>query len=111
MGGRGTDSKVNSNQLSMEYLVKKSMIKEIINNSEEIRNSMEALNSGIGNKNRYLYKKCACCREYTIPFETTYETCHICGWIDDDYQNNNPNSIEGRNPISLREAKKIFRSK
>jgi len=55
-----------------------------------------------------LLKKCACCREYTLTAGTEYEVCSICGWIDDPYQNLNPKSIQGKNPISLVEARKRF---
>lgn len=56
-------------------------------------------------------KKCFCCGEYTIPVETEGEVCPICGWRDDSYQNKNLDSLDGKNAISLKEAREIYKYK
>ena len=56
-------------------------------------------------------KKCFCCGEYTIPIETEGEVCPICGWIDDPYQNRHLDSLDGKNTISLKEAREIYKCK
>jgi hypothetical protein len=55
-------------------------------------------------------KQCFCCEEYTIPTGTTNKICPICGWIDDKFQNTHPDSLNGKNAISLKEAREIYRS-
>ncbi|WP_394697974.1 CPCC family cysteine-rich protein [uncultured Sphaerochaeta sp.] len=54
------------------------------------------------------FRACACCKHYSIPIDSEYEVCPVCGWIDDPYQNAHPNSTEGKNSISLDEAKKAY---
>jgi hypothetical protein len=55
-----------------------------------------------------IFGACACCKHYTIPIDSEYEKCPVCGWIDDPYQNMHYDSTEGKNPISLNEAKKVY---
>lgn len=55
-------------------------------------------------------KKCFCCGEYTIPYRTENEICPVCGWIDDAYQNKHPDSLNGKNSLSLKEAREMYRS-
>jgi hypothetical protein len=52
-------------------------------------------------------KKCSCCGENSIPVRTEYTVCPVCGWIDDPYQNKHPDSLNGQNAISLKEAREI----
>ena len=56
-------------------------------------------------------KKCSCCGENTIPVGTEYLVCPICGWIDDSYQNKHPDSLNGQNTITLKDARKIYKRK
>jgi hypothetical protein len=53
------------------------------------------------------FKTCACCNEFTIPFGSSYERCPLCDWIDDPYQNMHPDSKEGKNAITLNQAKAL----
>jgi hypothetical protein len=54
-------------------------------------------------------KQCFCCEEYTISAGTENWICHICGWIDDKFQNIHPNSPNGKNPTTLVDARKKYR--
>ena len=54
-------------------------------------------------------KKCACCDNYTLPLRSFYEICPLCGWQDDDIQNDDPNFAGGANDMSLNEAKEAYR--
>jgi rubrerythrin len=54
---------------------------------------------------------CACCGEYTIPINSEYEICPVCGWIADPYQNAHPDSTEGKNSICLHEARKMHQTR
>ncbi|MCI1982010.1 MAG: hypothetical protein LKJ45_02485 [Oscillospiraceae bacterium] len=57
-------------------------------------------------------KKCACCGEYSLPSDSEFEVCPICGWEDDDIQNNDPQFEGGANDMSLEQARKeYFRKK
>jgi len=38
-----------------------------------------------------------------------YETCKVCGWINDPYQVSHPDSESGSNRVSLNKAKEIYR--
>jgi len=105
MGGRGRSSGVGARQLTIQDALIQSNISEIIKESTAKRESLISSNGGGGAASPVLYKKCACCKEYTIPANSEYETCSICGWIDDKRQNAHPNSFEGKNEITLSQAK------
>lgn len=66
---------------------------------------------GVGGSvnSRIRKKKCFCCGEYTIYSRAENEACPVCGWIDDSYQNKHPDSLNGKNAISLKEAREIYR--
>ncbi len=53
-------------------------------------------------------KKCACCGEYTIPVGSSHHKCSNCGWIDDEFQNTHPDSLNGPNPITLNQARENY---
>lgn len=53
-------------------------------------------------------KPCFCCGAFSLPAISEYEVCDICGWIDDPYQNKHPDSTNGRNPISLNDAREQY---
>lgn len=111
MGGRGTYAKVSANQLSFKTLADKEKTLQIIEESEEIRKNLRHSPSGKESNVQHAYKKCACCGEYVIPLGTEYQACIICGWIDDNYQNKNPDDTEGKNKISLNEARRRYFNK
>lgn len=111
MGGRGVYARINANQLSFKTLADKEKAQKIIEESEEIRKNLGDSHLRRESKVQHAYRKCACCGEYVIPLGIDYQTCIICGWIDDDYQNRNPDATEGKNTISLNEARRIYFSK
>lgn len=104
MGGRGKTLGTSYKQIDMNDYKKRFVIQEIINNGEKMRQEIESKRGG-GKNTLILYKKCVCCSNYTIPVNEEYFLCPICGWIDDLYQNINPNSLKGKNSICLNEAK------
>lgn len=55
-------------------------------------------------------KKCACCGEYSLSPDSIFEICPVCGWEDDEVQNDNPSLQGGANEMSLEEAKQAFHS-
>jgi len=38
-----------------------------------------------------------------------YDICEVCGWQDDNVQNNDPDYRGGANTMSLNEAKEAYR--
>jgi anaerobic ribonucleoside-triphosphate reductase len=46
-------------------------------------------------------KKCACCGFLTLPEDSLFEICPICGWQDDPVQNDDPDYSGGANSQSL----------
>ncbi len=56
--------------------------------------------------NPYLIKtKCACCgKAFVLPFAY----CPICGWANDDIQNENEDFEGGENLMSLKQAKQAY---
>lgn len=110
MGGRGIHSGVNVRQTTIYDQIERQEIADIIQESERQR-EVTADGGGGGITSPSLFKKCACCGEYTIPVKTEYETCLICGWIDDPYQNRHPDSFDGKNPLSLTKAREKHSAK
>ena len=53
---------------------------------------------------------CPCCGYRTLSIRPpgTYEICYICGWEDDPVQFNDPDSQNGANTVTLREAQQNF---
>ena len=49
---------------------------------------------------------CACCGKSMVGF---YEICGICGWQNDDIQNEDPDFDGGANEMSLNEAKQAYK--
>ena len=109
MGGRGSVSKT-TNQISIEEIVSKEEVKRILIKSEELREWNPSMDNSIGVGTLKL-KKCPCCETYSIPINTLNYECRICGWIFDEYQNSNLDSLDGLNKISLKEAKHKWRNK
>jgi hypothetical protein len=48
-------------------------------------------------------KACACCGFATLPEDSMFEICPLCGWEDDDIQNDDPDYPGGANKLSLNE--------
>ena len=96
-------------QKTMYEVLREKNIKQIIEESAQER---AAISNNGGNNDGIEYprllKRCACCGGLTIPVDEVFFECPICQWIDDEYQNCNPDSIEGENTISLNEAKRRF---
>lgn len=111
MGSRGKRAKDTNRQTDLHRSVLQSELNDIMRTTELLRSKKRGLkgvegSSGGSTLNKALTKKCACCLHRSLPANTQYATCPICGWIDDPLQNANPDLVEGRNPISLREAQK-----
>ena len=110
MGGRGRDSGLGARQITLENVINRNIIANIISASADRREMLSGSESGGGGAGAtVLLKKCACCGEYTIPVNTEYETCLICGWIDDKFQNAHPDSMCGKNPLCLTAAKAAYK--
>lgn len=102
MGGRGRKSGAGTRQFSIKDEIERRQISNIFQENEIKRKALLGKGGGGGSgSSPQLYKKCKCCGEYSIPVNTEYETCPKCGWIDDPFQNRNPNSLAGKNEISL----------
>ena len=54
-------------------------------------------------------KRCRCCEKPTLPMDSEHEICPLCGWIDDKFQNTHPDSPNGKNLISLNEARVAYK--
>lgn len=106
MGGRGSES-LATNQINLQEVIDRKEINDIIERSEIIRQGDIALNS-ISQKSNL--KKCSCCESYIIPVYMPNFECPICGWIDNEHQNNNLDSLDGPNGLTMREAKQIWKN-
>ena len=51
-------------------------------------------------------KKCPCCNEGTI--HDYHDICLICGWEDDEVQNDEPSYVGGANKDSLEQHRVAF---
>jgi len=54
-------------------------------------------------------KPCACCGKLSLPFGSVFEICPVCGWQDDDIQNDDPQFDGGANDMSLEQAKAAYK--
>ena len=115
MGGRGKMLGKRVVQTNLREAMQKNNIARILEETRKIISKKQSPDyvkqgavgvSGIASKPKRLLKTCACCGNKTIPIGTEYEVCAICGWVDDPFQNSHPDSINGHNKISLKEAKK-----
>lgn len=112
MGGRGRSAGKGGRQYSFDDELFRSRIAEIIGESKRSIAALASTGNSIGGANpQMLYKKCACCGEYTIPAGTEYQICPICGWIDDPNQNKNPEEMNGMNNRSLKQAREDYLKK
>jgi hypothetical protein len=55
-------------------------------------------------------KKCMCCQRNSLPSRSAYEICPVCGWQDDDIQNDDPDLEGGANEMSLNQAKEAYKN-
>lgn len=53
---------------------------------------------------------CPCCEKHIFDKKEKSETCPICGWINDPLQSLDPDYKDGRNKISLNQARINFRN-
>nr|WP_321295594.1 CPCC family cysteine-rich protein [uncultured Sphaerochaeta sp.] len=101
MGGRGASSGyISAEQLNLGFDQDK--LRLLIEQSQNAEIELKQVNQPIA------FGACKCCGLYTIPIESDYSTCRVCGWIDDPFQNTHPDEPNGRNEKSLHEAKKQF---
>jgi hypothetical protein len=105
MGGRGTESSL-VNQINLQDIIDRQEIDKIMNHVESIRQG-NAYEGNLIEESKF--RECVCCENRTIPINSVNHRCSVCGWIDDEHQNNNPDSLDGPNNISLRKAKQIWR--
>ena len=54
-------------------------------------------------------KRCPCCGRDSLPANSAFEICPVCGWQDDDVQNDDPDFEGGANNMSLNQAREAFR--
>ncbi|OAA83566.1 CPCC family cysteine-rich protein [Clostridium ljungdahlii] len=106
MGGRGKSLSLNYKQIDIKNYKDRLEIEDIMHNADIVRQALNAINRDSSETS--LFRKCYCCEEHIIPINSFHKKCNICGWIDDDYQNINPNSHDGPNELSLNESKIIF---
>ena len=52
--------------------------------------------------------ECDCCKKYTLAEKNDYRYCRECGWIDDWYHVEFPDEVDGPNPVSLNEGRKMY---
>ena len=113
MGGRGDDSKINTKQISSKEIKLMKDVEKIKKDSDKKRalNSLKKGGSVGGNQISAEKKNCACCGNPTLTIGSTNETCSICGWIDDPYQNQHLDSLNGANSKTLRMAREEYAKK
>ena len=108
MGGRGKSSGANVPQRTLDRINFIQEIEQIKQRAEELRSRKGSVSIGGGISGGASTSKgiqCACCEEFFVPQQIGDAICPVCGWIYDSHQQANPDSREGRNLISLNEAK------
>ena len=109
MGGRGKISNYNPNQKTMDdYFLENrvSFIQCVASQIRDLYNETSA--TGKTHNDLIQLKKCHCCENKTLPINSQFAQCPLCGWIDDDYQNKHPGSNQGMNDLSLTDAKRVW---
>jgi hypothetical protein len=51
-------------------------------------------------------KICECCGFPTLPGDSIFEICPLCGWQDDPVQNEDPDYAGGANDMSLNDYRR-----
>lgn len=115
MGSRGQGINKGNRQVKIEEMLMQNRIDEILKESEILRLKKKGLDgleidNAVQNGLSISLKQCACCEEYTLPYNTNKYICYICGWIDDKNQNSQPNNPIGLNPIALNKAKENYKA-
>lgn len=110
MGGRGASSGVNPKQITLDRILLIKEIAEIRDVADKIRVSIDGIETSSGGAPIVPKKQCFCCEEFSLPALSEYEKCEICGWIDDPYQNKHPDSLNGKNSITLNKAREQYRN-
>ncbi len=108
MGGRGSSSGADSRQITMDRVLLINEVAEIRDIANGIRASIEGIGGSSGGVPVLHKKQCFCCEEFSLPVLSEYEECAVCGWVDDPYQNKHPDSLNGKNLLSLNEARKQY---
>lgn len=116
MGGRGKSSRVQHQLLLQEQLLRTEVASIITLRNMEIEadaNYSSTQGRSIVPSGLQTYsdnRACACCGTYSIPYSSEYFICPICGWIDDVFQNSQPDSTLGSNAFSLNQTRDKLRS-
>ena len=53
-------------------------------------------------------KKCACCGNFTLEKDSLFDICDICGWENDEVQEEKPDFAGGANNMSLNQYKEFY---
>lgn len=53
--------------------------------------------------------ECPCCGKLTLEERDENDICPVCGWEDDWWDSNNPDSLPSSNWLTLNEARKLYR--
>jgi len=107
MGSRGMKSGLDQRQMTIERM---QLIEDVALIKDKVSLIMESsdFSFGRGGISTTEHRFCACCEEYIIPIDIVNAECPICGWIDDDFQNKRPNSLRGKNNVSLNDSRKSY---
>ena len=55
-------------------------------------------------------ERCKCCGRGVIMEHNIMEACPVCGWMEDAYQEDFPDSPGGANIMSLNEARAAYKA-
>lgn len=53
--------------------------------------------------------KCPVCGRYEFSETDSFDVCEVCGWEDDELQEDDPDYSGGANPMSLNEAREAWK--
>ena len=116
MGGRGAFAGKSNAQMDMRTYLQRQEIEHILLQHRKQQMSSESSGNKIGGsyggltEQKNKQKQCQCCFRYSLPPNSEFEVCTICGWIDDPNQNADPDLEVGSNPISLNEARRRWQA-
>lgn len=52
---------------------------------------------------------CPVCKKFKFPFRDSFAICEVCGWMDDFFQEENPDEDCFANIMSLNEARAAYK--